>query len=479
MIRRLSATYAPLRVPAYRAFLAAQTVSTIGSLVQSTAQAWVAYDITRSPAALGMIATLGVIPMVVLGPVAGTLADRFDRRFVLIVTQTALALLAAALAMLVQNDAVQAWHLYVLAVLTGAVTALDAPALQAYAGDLVGAEYVRQAVTLGMMGFQVSRTLGPPLAGVLVVAVGPASAFWANAASFLVVAVAVFLLRGVGERSAPRLGPDLSLDARPPSATSARAGGMSETIRHVRTNPVLINLYALPLLYVFGLASSTLYPAYVRDALHADADALGTIIGAWGAGTFATSLVILPLLHGARRVGLTCAAALAWFGAVTVGLGVLGLESVRGTVVGSAWPDVDSIAATLAFLSGVTGPVVLSQSTGLVQALAPPSMRGRLSGLSGTLNSGLQPFTNVAVGVSGEAIGVPATMIGNGAVLLGAVAALVAFRPSVRAPFLSPPLVAVPVRAPAIPQGARTPSLASASGTRPPKPSRDAAGESV
>ena len=80
MIGRLGATYAPLRLSPYRAFLAAQTVSTIGSLVQSTAQAWVAYDITRSPAALGTIATLGVIPVVILSPVAGTLADRFDRQ---------------------------------------------------------------------------------------------------------------------------------------------------------------------------------------------------------------------------------------------------------------------------------------------------------------------------------------------------------------------------------------------------------------
>ena len=432
MIRRLSATYAPLRVPAYRAFLAAQTVSTIGSLVQSTAQAWVAYDITRSPAALGTIATLGVIPMVVLSPIAGTLADRFDRRFVLIVTQMALAVLAAALAILVHIDAVQAWHLYVLAVLTGAVTALDAPALQAYAGDLVGAEYVRQAVTLGMMGFQVSRTLGPPLAGVLVVAVGPASAFWANAASFVVVAVTVAIVRVVRHQPTQTSTPLMSTDLR---SAAAPAGGMAEVVRHVRTNPILVNLYALPLLYVLGMASSTLYPAYVRDALRADANALGTIIGAWGAGTFVTSLVILPLVQGTRHVGLTCAAALIWFGIVTIGMGALGLDGVRDSFAEGAFPSVVTVAAMLTFLSGVTGPVVLSQSTGLVQAMAPSTMRGRLSGLSGTLNSGLQPATNLVVGVVGEAIGVPATMIGNGAVLCAAVAALIAFRPSIRGSF--------------------------------------------
>lgn len=433
MIGRLGATYAPLRLSPYRAFLAAQTVSTIGSLVQSTAQAWVAYDITRSPAALGTIATLGVIPVVILSPVAGTLADRFDRRFVLILTQGTLAILAAALAILVQLDAVQAWHLYVLAVLTGAITALDAPTLQAYAGDLVGTTHVRQAVTLGMMGFQLSRTVGPPVAGVLVVAIGPASAFWVNAASFVVVAVTVAIVRGVRHHPTQTPAPLVPTDLRP---AASPAGGMAEAVRHVRTNPILVNLYALPLLFVLGMASSTLYPAYVRDALRADASALGTIIGAWGAGTFVTSLVVLPLVQGTRHVGLTCAAALVWFGMVTVGIGALGLDGVRESFADGAFPSVVTVAAVLTFLSGVTGPVVLSQSTGLVQAMAPPTMRGRLSGLSGTLNSGLQPVTNLTVGAVGEAIGVPATMIGNGAVLCAAIAALIAFRPSIRGSFL-------------------------------------------
>jgi MFS family permease len=426
ILGRLGATYAPLRVPAYRAFLGAQTVSTIGSLVQSTAQAWVTYDITRSPAALGTIATLGVVPMVALSPVAGALADRFDCRLVLVSTQLTLAALAAVLALLVQLEVVEAWHLYVLAALTGAATALDAPALQAYAGDLVGTGHVAQAVTLGMMGFQVSRTLGPPLAGVLVVAVGPSPAFWANAASFLVVALVVLALPHRRGNPPETLG----TPADPPP------GGMAAAIRHVRTDPFLVNLYALPILYVFGMASSTLYPAFVRDALHADAGALGTIIGAWGAGTLTTSLLVLPVVHGTARVGLTCAAALVWFGVVLIGLGVLGLDPVRHALETVPWPDAATVAAGLAFLSGLTGPVVLSQSTGLVQAMGPPSMRGRLSGLSGTLNAGLQPFTNLAVGFSGEAVGVPATMIGNGAILCAAVGALVAFRPSMRAPFV-------------------------------------------
>jgi hypothetical protein len=256
-----------------------------------------------------------------------------------------------------------------------------------------------------------------------------ASAFWVNAASFLVVAVTIAFLRRTG--AAPNA-PTVKVDG----STSWEHGTMREVIGHVRASPILVDLYILPLLYVLGMASSTLYPAFVRDALHADAGALGTIIGAWGAGTFTTSLVLLPLVVTSKRVGLVSAIALAWFGVVLVALGALGLEPVRDAFNKHAGLDAVTVGAMLAFASGVTGPVVLSQSTGLVQAMAPPPMRGRLSGLSGTLNSGVQPFTNLAIGIAGEAVGTPLAMIGNGAVLCGAVAAFVAFRPSVRASFV-------------------------------------------
>ncbi|NDE74716.1 MAG: MFS transporter [Proteobacteria bacterium] len=155
---RFGHMYAPLRVPNYRMFLAGQTVSTMGSLIQMTAQSWVVYELTHSSAALGTVAMLGSLPLLFLSPYAGTLADRIDRRKLLYGTQLILAGLAATLAILVQTGLIQLWHLYVLAVVTGIVTALDGPALQAFAADLTGPTLIRQAVSLNMMGFQVSRS---------------------------------------------------------------------------------------------------------------------------------------------------------------------------------------------------------------------------------------------------------------------------------------------------------------------------------
>ena len=160
--------YAPLRTPNFRMFITGQTVSTIGTLVQMTAQSWVVYQLTHSPAALGWVTMLGSLPMLLLGPFAGSIADRVPRRTLLIGTQAILGSLAAILAILVQTDVIQIWHIYVLAVITGIVTAIDMPALQAFAADLTGTAMIRQAVTLNSMAFQLARIVGPSLAGLLI-----------------------------------------------------------------------------------------------------------------------------------------------------------------------------------------------------------------------------------------------------------------------------------------------------------------------
>jgi len=125
-------------------FITGQTISTIGTLVQMTAQSWVVYQLTHSPAALGWVTMLGSLPMLLLGPFAGSIADRVPRRTLLIGTQAILGSLAATLAILVQTDVIQIWHIYVLAVITGIVTAIDMPALQAFAADLTGNAMITQ-----------------------------------------------------------------------------------------------------------------------------------------------------------------------------------------------------------------------------------------------------------------------------------------------------------------------------------------------
>lgn len=429
---RFGQMYAPLRVANYRTFLIGQTVSTVGSLIQATAQQWVVYELTRSPAALGTVAMLGSLPLVLLSPFAGSLADRADRRRLLIGTQLALAACAAILAILVQADVVEVWHLYVLATFTGAITALDGPALQAFSADLTGPALIRRTVALNMMGFQVSRMVGPTIAGLIVAYYGSATAFWVNAASFLAVIVALARVR-FDEIGTSR-----------PARAAQTSGGTAEAIRHVRANPILVNAYLYPLLYMLGASATTLYPAFVGDTLRHDARALGTIIGAWGAGTLATSLVVLPFVQNVKRAGMLSSALVAWFGLMLVLVRVIALPgpseviSWVGDAVGLAAPMVAATAA-LTFLSGASGPIVLSTSTGLLQATAPPDMRARLSSLSQVFSFGSQPFVTLAVGLLGEVLGAPDALLVIGGGVCFLVFALVAVRPSMRAPVANHP----------------------------------------
>src|SRR2546426_6903322 len=188
-------SFLPLRNWNLRVYLSGQAISLIGTWMQVTAQAWVVWSLTHSTTALGLVAMLGTLPILLLGPWTGVWAAALDRSRVLVATQMGAMVLAATLAVLVQTGAIQVWHVYIFATLLGIVTALDMPAQQAFIGDLSGMEQVRQAVVINNMLFQVSRMLGPALAGLVVAQLGAAPAFWLNGVSFLAVIGRLLMVR--------------------------------------------------------------------------------------------------------------------------------------------------------------------------------------------------------------------------------------------------------------------------------------------
>lgn len=434
---RYAQMYEPLRQPNYRMFISGQTVSTIGTLVQFTAQSWVVFELTHSSAALGWAGLLGSIPMIFLGPFAGALADRVNRRTLLLVTQALLALLAAAFALLVQTGVIQVWHIYVIAFATGVVAALDLPALQAFAADLAGPTLIRQAVTLNAMAFQMARMVGPSLAGVLLGSFGNATAFWVNAVSFLAVILALWRVRFEGAPGATR--PSHG-GAGQPSATGS--GGPREAVAYVLSHPAMLDLYIFSTLFTFLVFSTlTVQPAFVSETLNGDATILGLLGGASGAGSLISTLVLLPLLQGIRRTGLVIAGALTWFGVSLMAMTLVATSFAdqinaigRGLGVGDA---LFLVVATFGFLQGMAGPVVMTNSMGLLQQMAPGHMRARLIGLSTSISFGMQPFAGLAVGYAGEHLGAVYALRINGVLLTIAAMLMVALRASVRAPMPS------------------------------------------
>lgn len=185
LINTYTRSFEPLKNRNLRIYLGGQAVSLLGTWMQSTAQSWVVWELTQSESSLGIVVMLNSLPLFLLAPWAGGFADRFNRRMILLVTQSIAMMLAFALAFLVQTNLVQIWHIYVFAFVLGAIAALDFPAQQAFIGDLSGMTQIRQAVTLNIMGLQVARMVGPALAGILLKAVGSAAAFGSMGQVFL------------------------------------------------------------------------------------------------------------------------------------------------------------------------------------------------------------------------------------------------------------------------------------------------------
>lgn len=282
--------FSPLRIRNFRIYFSGQAVSLIGTWLQITAQGIVVYKLSGGSAtALGAVGMLNTLPLLLFGPLAGVWADRLDRRWLLIVSQTGAMCLAFVLAALLQSGLAQLWHVYVLAFCLGTITSIDFPAQQAFLGDLAGMAEVRRAVNLNAMILQVSRMLGPAFAGTLVAWLGAAPAFWLNGLSFAAVIGSLLLVRTQQVRSQRGAG---------------AAGGMGAALGFIRSQPRIQDLLVfVMLLTFFGLAVLTIVPAVA----HGVPQVTGWLLAASGFGAAqhdsAGATLTGGALHGARGGG--------------------------------------------------------------------------------------------------------------------------------------------------------------------------------
>lgn len=410
--------FSPLRNRNFSLYLGGQAVSLIGTWLQMTAQSIVVYQLSKGSAtALGVVSMLGTLPILLLSPWTGVWADRLDRRRLLLATQIGAMVLAFVLAVLVQTGSAQLWHVYVLSALLGILTAIDFPAQQAFLGDLSGIAEVRKAVNLNATVLQVSRMLGPALAGYIIGALGAALAFWLNGLSFVAVIISLLLVRSGQVRSAK---------------TGAADGGLGAALDFIRSQPRILDLILfVVILAFFGLSALTIVPAFVRG----DAVSTGYMLAASGLGALVSTLFIVPLAQAHRRTGLVVGGAVLWMG--------------LWFVVISFAQQILPLAIAGMFFGSLGPPVVMTTALGLTQVLAPPTMRARLLNVLVTVSFGFLPFSSLLVGYSADHLGVAEAMRINGVfMLLGA--GLMLLRPALRrwevaAPSSMPP--AQPVEA--------------------------------
>lgn len=396
-------TFVPLRNRNLRVYLSGQAVSLIGTWMQNTAQSWVVWRLTGSEASLGTVGMLGTLPLLLLGPVAGGLADRWERRRILITTQAIAMLLALVLALLVLTGRVEIWHVYLLATLLGCVNALDMPAQQAFIGDLAGMELVRKAVVLNGMIVQISRILGPTLAGLVVKSIGEGPTFLLNSLSFLAVIASLLAVHSYRQQR---------------HAQAQQPGGFMTGLRYTIHEPRVLDLMIFTaLITFFGFSNGTVVPAFATETLHGDAGLFGLLMGASGVGSLFSVLLVVPWGQRIRRAGRMLSAA----------VGVTGLCFALFSFTRIPW-----LAMAAFFFTGIPIPLVMTTCNGLLQVLAPPHMRARLLTQYLMFSFGLQPIASLWVGWLAEQVGAPVTIRTNGLAML-TIGLLMMLRPGLAA----------------------------------------------
>ncbi|MFA0751045.1 MAG: hypothetical protein SLRJCFUN_001448 [Candidatus Fervidibacter sp.] len=384
----------PLRALAsrnYRLFFFGQLISLMGTWMQSVAQQWLVYRLTGSAALLGLVGFLGQIPVFLLAPIGGVLADRFPKRNIVVVTQTLFMFLAFAFALLTLTHHIRPWHIPLLALLFGLVNAVDVPARQAFVPEMVPRELLLNAIALNSAMFNVARIVGPAIAGVVVAAVGEGWCFFANAVSYLAV-IAGLLMMDVP-------------DTVPSSATANPLERLVEGLQFVaRTSPIREILLLLALVSVMGMSYTVLMPIFADRILHGGAKGLGILMSASGIGALLGALM-LAMREGIRGLGKRVA-----LGAVGFGISLILFAHSR-----SFW-----LSALLMVPAGFCMITQMASSNTLVQTLSPDELRGRVMAVYAMMFMGMAPFGSLLAGTLAHWLGAPTTVsLGGVACVIG------------------------------------------------------------
>lgn len=383
-----------LNIRNYRVYFFGQIISMIGTWTQVTAQMWLVLQLSGSAVAMGITAALQFLPVLLAGAWGGVLADRADKRKVLIATQGAGASLALVLAVLTLTGVVELWMVYVLAFLFGVVLVADHPVRQSFVMEMVGPEDLPNAVGLNSTVFTTARIVGPALAAILISTAGIGWAFMINAASYLAVIRALRAMRVDELRRAERV--------------ERAKGQLVEGLRYVWSTPLLRS--SLLLMAVVGTLAfnfRVLLPLMAEVAFNGDAGTYGLLSSTMGGGTFVGALIATWISRPTRALLVGAAFT---FGILIVAAG--------------AAPSLPLELVAL-FLLGAASIVFIATANSTLQLNSTDAMRGRVMALYSVVFLGSTPIGSPLVGLIAEHFGPRAALLVAGvATILGGVVAL-------------------------------------------------------
>lgn len=371
--------FAALLVPNFRLFYSGQSLSLVGTWMQSVAQSWLVLTLTNSATAVGLVVAAQTVPILLLGPYGGVVADRANKRMLLVVLQTTMAVQALVLGVLVLTGAVRVWQVFALAGLLGAASAFENPTRQVFIMELVGPTRLRNAVSLNSVAVNVARAVGPALAGVIIAAGGTGICCCINAASFVAV-IATLLALDPAE-----------LHATEPTIRSR--GQLRAGLNYVRgTRTLLVPLSMMAIIGCLAYEFQVTLPLMAREVFAGGSRTYGFMTAAMGVGA------VVGGLYSAARGSLGVRSLTR--SAVLFGVPILGASLATNITV-------ELLALALA---GGTGVMLLARGNATLQLGSDPQMRGRVMALWTVAFLGSTPIGGPLAGWVGQHAGARAAL---------------------------------------------------------------------
>jgi MFS family permease len=385
----------------FRLFYGGFVVSLLGGWMQRVAFSWLVLDMTDSAFYVGLVDAVSMLPILVFTLYAGVLADRFSKRNVVVVTQSAAMALTLILTFLVFAGLIELWHLIVLAVLIGLTHAFDIPARHALMVDLVGKDDLTNAIALNSSAFNATRVVGPAIAGVIIGAVGVGLCFLLNGVTYLAVIAALVVMKL----------PKFQASSARTSAWKDIREGFRYITDDVRSRTMVANIAVLS---VFGLPAFVLMPLMARDVLGQGAESYGWMMSAVGLGALAGALGLAVFGHQLPRGRL-----LSW-AAAAFGVLIVLFAASRSLV----------LTLAILVLLGFAMIIMTALTNTLLQTIAPDELRGRVVSFYAWAFLGLGPFGALQAGSVAERLGTPWALAIGGSVCFGAAVLMLLRSPS-------------------------------------------------
>jgi MFS family permease len=382
-------TLRALRHRNFQLFFSGQLISLVGTWMQNIAQDWLVYRLTGSSLLLGTVAFVNQIPIFLLAPVAGIVADRWNRHRIVIATQACSMLLALTLAILTLTGRIRIWEIMVLASLLGVVNAFDIPGRQAFLIDMVGREDLLNAIALNSSMFNSARIIGPAIAGVLVALVGEGWCFLGNAVSYIAVIIGLLLMRLTKQAALQQEGSAIE--------------NMVEGFRFARhTAPVRALLLLVGFVSFAAMPYTVLMPIFAGNILHGGARQYSMLMIATGFGALFGALTL------ASKTGVNGLGKWVWMAASAFGISLILFSRSH-----HLW-------LSIAFLipAGFGMMLQMGSTNTLLQVMVPNRLRGRVMSLYSMMFIGMGPIGALIAGVIAARIGAPWTVCIGGAICL-------------------------------------------------------------